>query len=133
VSQATVDHLVSLYGSRASDVIRLAASSQALAEALAPGTPDIAAQVIFSVRTEQCLKVSDFLLRRTRLGFGPDQGRLALPRVATLMAAELGWSGDERDAECAAYVARIEDTQAFRRNGQQIPATKTDFSLAFAR
>lgn len=111
---ATVAHLVSLYGSRASEVIRLATANEILAEPLAAGVADIAAQVTFAIRAELCLTVSDFLLRRTRLGFGSDQGRSALPRVAALMADELGWSPDQRDAEGVAYLSRIEETQAFR-------------------
>jgi glycerol-3-phosphate dehydrogenase len=124
IGQATVDHLVSLYGSRAADVLHLAASDGALAELLGPDTPDIAAQVAFSVRSEQCLRVSDFLLRRTRLGFGPDQGRRALPRVAAWMARELGWAGARRDAECEAYLALVARTQAFRPPGREdaVPA-----------
>ena len=129
---ATVEHLASLYGSRANEVLRLAASNQALAEPLAPGVPDIAAQVTFAIRSEQCLKVSDFLLRRTRLGFGPDQGRLALPRVAAVMAAELGWSTSERDAECAAYLAGIADTQAFRGITQPTGVPASELSVTFA-
>ncbi len=122
VTRATVDHLVSLYGSRAAEVLRLAASDPSQSQPLAPATPDIAAQVTFSVRAEQCLRVGDFLLRRSRLAFGPDQGRQALPRVAALMAAELGWTESERDAESAAYLARIADTQAFRGTGPGVAA-----------
>lgn len=132
LGQATLGHLVSLYGSRAREVIRLAASDPSLAEPLAPGLLDIAAQVTFAIRSEQCLKVGDFLLRRTRLGFGPDQGRLALPRVAAVMAAELGWSGDQQDAECAAYLALIEDTQAFRGISQPTGVPAPEFSVTFA-
>jgi glycerol-3-phosphate dehydrogenase len=114
VSQATVDHLTSLYGSRAADVLRLAASNDALAEPLAADAPDITAQVAFSVRTEQCLRLSDFLLRRTRLGFSPDLGRRALPRVATWMARELCWDEARRASECEAYLSHVARTQAFR-------------------
>lgn len=137
VTQATVEHLISLYGSRASEVLRIAASDRAQAEPLAAGTLDIAAQVTFSVRAEQCLRVGDFLLRRTRLGFGPDQGRQALPRVAALMADELGWAEYQRDAESAAYIAQIADTQAFRGRGPRIiassaPLASDDISYAAA-
>jgi glycerol-3-phosphate dehydrogenase len=123
VSQATVDHLRSLYGSRAADVLRLAASNPAFAEPLAADTPDIAAQVAFAVRTEQCLRVSDFLLRRTRLGFGPDQGRRALPRVAAWMAHELGWDEARRDSEIEAYLALVAQTQAFRVESGSLAST----------
>jgi glycerol-3-phosphate dehydrogenase len=137
VNEPTMEHLGSLYGSRASEVIRLAASRQDLAEPLGPNTLDIAAQVVFAVRAEQCLKVSDFLLRRTRLGFGPDQGRLALPRVAALMAAELGWTDVQREAQCALYLAHVAESQAFRGEGHRAstsipPAASEDFAQTAA-
>ncbi|MGE0452455.1 MAG: glycerol-3-phosphate dehydrogenase/oxidase [Vicinamibacteria bacterium] len=122
VGQATVDHLVSLYGSRGAEVLRIAATDAELAQPLAPDTPDIAAQVVFSVRAEQCLRVSDFLLRRTRLGFAPDQGRRALPRVAAWMARELGWDDARRQAECDAYLAHVARTQEFRAVGRKAAA-----------
>lgn len=114
VGQATLDHLASLYGSRAVDVLRLATADPRLAEPLAPGGPDIGAQVAHAVRNEHCLRVSDFLLRRTRLGFSADQGRLALSRVATLLGEELGWKPSRRDSEIDAYLAHVARTQAFR-------------------
>lgn len=128
VTAATVAHLVSLYGSRASEVLRLAAAERALAEPLAPDTPDIAAQVVFSVRTEQCLRVGDFLLRRTRLGFGADQGRRALPRVAAWMAKELGWDAARRDEESEAHLELVAETQAFRRHDRGDPAAASSGS-----
>lgn len=118
LSQETVDHLVSLYGSRGAEVVDLVASNAALAAPLAPDVPDVAAQVVFAVRAEQCLRVSDFLLRRTRLGFGRDQGRSALRRVAALMADELHWGRARHDAEIDDYLALVAQTQAFRVEGR---------------
>ena len=59
---------------------------------LSPRYPDIAAQVIFGVRFEHCVRLSDFIRRRTLLGASTDQGWDAALAVAALMAAELGWS-----------------------------------------
>ena len=74
-------HLESLYGSRAAEVEKLEAADPRLAEPLSPEYPDIAAQVVFAAREEQCHKPEDFLMRRTLLGFSRDQGRAALPAV----------------------------------------------------
>jgi glycerol-3-phosphate dehydrogenase len=118
LSPQTLDHLVSLYGSRAAEVADLAAADAALAEPLAPDVPDVAAQVVFAARAEQCLRVSDFLLRRTRLGFGRDQGCAALRRVAALLADELHWDRARHDAEIDDYLALVAQTQAFRGEGR---------------
>ena len=68
------DHLHVLYGSRAAEVLRLIEENPRLGERLAPDYPDIAAQVVFAVREEQCVNPDDFIFRRTLLGFSRDQG-----------------------------------------------------------
>ncbi len=113
--EETVAHLFRLYGSRAAEVIQLAATNKSLRVRLSPGYPDIAAQVIHAVRSEQCLRVSDFILRRTTLGFSRDQGLCVVGTVAALMARELGWSPERKAAEARAFNEYIEMTQAFSR------------------
>jgi glycerol-3-phosphate dehydrogenase len=130
--QATMAHLQAIYGTRASDVIRLANADRSLAARLTSTSVDIAAQVIFAVRVEQCLRLSDFMLRRTRLGFSADQGVAAAPRVAELMASELGWSPDRKAAELDAYRAVVSRTQAFRHEAPVAPELDREFALADA-
>ncbi len=110
----TITHLFELYGRRANQVIQLAASSEHLREPLSPHAPDIAAQVVFAARTEQCVRLVDFLLRRTLLGFSQDQGQSAVARVAALLAEELAWSPERTSAEISLYQKYINSTQAFR-------------------
>jgi len=107
----TVRHLFCLYGSRAAEVIRLAHSDARLRSCLATDSPDIAAQVIHSVRREQCLRATDFLLRRTLMGFSPDQGCRALPEVIALMGDELGWSATKRNEEFDAHMQWVHQTR----------------------
>lgn len=103
-----------LYGARLPEVLRLAAANPRLAERLAPGCPVIAAQVVFAIREEQCLRLVDFMLRRTDLGFSRDQGRAAAPAAAALMAGELGWDDATLEAELAAFDHELDATQRFR-------------------
>jgi glycerol-3-phosphate dehydrogenase len=50
------------------------------------------------------MTVADVLARRTRLFLeDPHQAIEAAPAVAGLLAAELGWSAEERDAQAQAY------------------------------
>ncbi len=114
----TIDHLHNLYGKRAREVIQLAASFEPLRKPLSPQAPDIAAQVVFAARTEQCSRLVDFLLRRTLLGFSQDQGQSAAAFVASLLAEELGWSPERRDAELRLYHEHIATTQAFRNTSE---------------
>jgi glycerol-3-phosphate dehydrogenase len=112
-----LEFLRALYGSRAESVMTLARAAADLDRPLSPRYPDIAAQVIFGVRFEHCLRLSDFIRRRTLLGASADQGWDAAPRVAALMAAELGWSSGQLSAELEAYRRDIDDTRAFKKDG----------------
>jgi glycerol-3-phosphate dehydrogenase len=100
-------HLGPIYGGRAELVTELAETSAELAAPLAPDYPDIAAQVVYSVRSEFCRRVEDFLLRRSLLGFRPDQGAAAVEPVSRLMGRELDWSESQRRREVESYRARV--------------------------
>lgn len=110
----TKEHLVFLYGTRAAEVCALAATNARLSEPLADGYPDICAQVVHAVRHEHCLRLNDFMLRRTVLGFHRDQGRRAAERVAALMAGELGWSAERCAAELQDFTQYLAQTHFFQ-------------------
>ena len=107
-------HLYDLYGSRAGEVMRLAAEHPDFARALSPKYPDIGAQVAFAARHEYCATVADFLRRRSLLGSTGDQGWDAAAAVAALLARELQWPADRRHREIEAYARGIERTRSFR-------------------
>lgn len=109
------EFLRAMYGARTPEVLEVARSADHLAQPLADLYPDIAAQVLFAIRSEHCRRVSDFLRRRTRLGASPDQGWNAASRVAELMGAELGWTRARIAAEIEDYGREIEATRAFKR------------------
>lgn len=112
--ETVAPHLYDVYGSRASEVARLAAAEAALARPLSPKYPDIAAQVAFAVRHEHCMTIADFIRRRSLLGAAADQGWDAAPTVAAIMGAELGWSPEQRAMELERYGRDIDKTLAFR-------------------
>ena len=114
MTREVIEHLYSLYGSRADEVLNLAESDPELQRALARTSRDIAAQVVFAIREEQCLHLNDFLLRRTLLGFTRDQGGQAVERAVFYMARELSWSEAQISAEVEAYEKHRAQTQKFR-------------------
>jgi glycerol-3-phosphate dehydrogenase len=69
---------------------------------------------VWAVREEHCVKLTDFLWRRTRLAFTVDQGRQAARPAADWLARELGWTDARREAELGEYEACVEATQRFR-------------------
>jgi glycerol-3-phosphate dehydrogenase len=85
-------------------VLDLIEDRPALGAPIAEGFPHVGAEVVLATREEFAASVDDVLLRRTRLGhLLPDQGRLAAAAVASLMAAELGWSAEIQAAQAEAY------------------------------
>ncbi|HEY8549980.1 MAG TPA: glycerol-3-phosphate dehydrogenase/oxidase [Vicinamibacterales bacterium] len=109
---------LAMYGSRKRGVQALAAADPSLAERLHPAYPEIRAQAVFAAREEACLRLSDFLCRRTRLAFTPDQGAGAIEPAADLLARELGWSAARRAEEVADYRSYVARTQAYRHEGE---------------
>lgn len=113
VAPAAAAHVAKLYGTRAAGVLALAQARPELAEPLSPRYPDIGAQVVFGVRSEYCLRLSDFMRRRTLLGATDDQGLGAAAPAARLMATELGWSAAREADEIAEYRRDVAATVAF--------------------
>jgi glycerol-3-phosphate dehydrogenase len=113
VGEEAIRQLAFRYGHAAKRVLDLAREDPALARPIAPGRPDLLAEVVLAARAEQARCVADVLLRRTRLGI------LAAPAlrsaddvrpVAALLGAELGWDEARvgREAEAWVEAARAE-------------------------
>lgn len=107
VGEEATRQLAFRYGHAAKRVLDLAREDAALARPIAPGRPDLLAEVVLAARLEQARSVADVLLRRTRLGI------LAAPAlrsaadvtpVAALLGAELGWDEARIGREADAWV-----------------------------
>jgi len=64
------------------------------------------------VTEEQCVHITDFLFRRTILGFAPEQGRAIAFEVLRLMADELDWNLDRCRQEMSLLSAHYNRTEA---------------------
>ena len=65
------------------------------------------AEIVYGVRYEGALPLEDIMTTRTRLTYEVrDHALAAVPEIADLMAAELGWDEARRAAEVEAYRAR---------------------------
>jgi glycerol-3-phosphate dehydrogenase len=100
---AQVEHLVTLYGPRAGEVVERVRREPALAERLCPHNPDVASQVVHAVECEWAESLADLLLRRTGIGGSACLGLDCAERAADQMARAAGWNADRRAAEVAAY------------------------------
>ena len=93
-----------VYGSDARMVQELEQSQPAWAEPMDSALPYTAAEVIWAVRHELALTLEDVLARRTRALFLNARAALRMaPRVADLMAGELGRDAAWKSGQLAAF------------------------------
>src|SRR5205823_4576702 len=82
---------LSVYGSDASEIRKLAEKAPELGKRLHADLPYIAAEVVWAARMEMARTIEDVLARRTRALFLDARASLAAaPMVAGLLAGELG-------------------------------------------
>jgi glycerol-3-phosphate dehydrogenase len=100
-----VRHLTAIYGDRCAPIVRLMAQRSDWRMPLAPGRPNVGAEVIHALRAESACTVGDIAIRRTELGAAGHPGRDMIEAIAAVAADELGWDASRRDRE----VADVED------------------------
>ncbi len=114
-------HLDRAFGTGAGGVAALAAGGNRFGGRLAPRHPYLEAEVVHAARHEAACSVDDIVSRRTRLAFLDSDAALAsVPRVAALLAGELGWTEAEERRQVRTATARLE---AQRRTARSSPAT----------
>jgi len=96
LSEAGVERLLRVYGGRAAAVAELASANRDLAQALDTDGRVLAAEVVFTLREEFALTLTDILFRRMMVGFDADQGRSLYATIADIAAAEAGWTPEHK-------------------------------------
>jgi len=97
--------LVARHGTQAPAVVAVGAEL-GLVRPLVAGRPFLEAEVAWAVRHELALSVDDVLSRRLRLSPElADRGAVVAPRVASIMARELGWGASREALEAETYLA----------------------------
>ena len=105
---ATVSRLVSIYGSRATEIVALAAAEPRLAEPFDSETGAIGAEIVFAVEREMAETLADILLRRTMVGLASHAGVGPDLTAATVARDHLGWSPERAAREVAEYRRYVE-------------------------
>ncbi|GAB7051482.1 glycerol-3-phosphate dehydrogenase/oxidase [Catenuloplanes indicus] len=119
---ARIEHLLGRYGSLIHEVLALIASAPDLRRPLDGADDYLRAEVVYAVTFEGARHIEDVLTRRTRISIETfDRGLAALPEVADLMAAPLGWTGEQKRREISHYEARV----AAERASQEEPDDET--------
>ncbi len=99
-----IRHLIGLYAEGAAEIIRLVHERPELMQPLSAGTDTIQGEVVYTIRREMAVRLTDVLIRRTELGAGGEPSAEAVRTAARLAQSELGWD-DQRTAQEIADVA----------------------------
>jgi len=108
VPLTTLDHLFTLYGARATEVLKLIDESPNLAEPITTKLPDIKAQIVYAVQEEAAHTFVDILRRRTTIAMQLNYGLDVLPTVGEVLQTHCGWSQSQRDRARDDYYAYME-------------------------
>ena len=108
LSSLTSERLPSVYGTRASDVVKLTTEDKFLLEVFDAETGAIAAEVVHAFKYELAQTLADCLLRRTMVGMNSTCGLNAVERAADIAQAYLGWPDKQRKSEIATYLNSVE-------------------------
>jgi glycerol-3-phosphate dehydrogenase len=114
LSSRTSERLSRVYGTRASEILKLASQDKVLLEIFDEETGAIAVEVIYSFQQELARTLADCLLRRTMVGLNSSLGVGADQAAARIAQRYLGWSEDRAQSEVENYRAYVERFQTIR-------------------
>jgi len=114
-SREVATHLVHTFGGESAAVVRLAQSDPRLAEPVIGGHSTIWAELLYAMRREMALTLTDLLIRRTHLFYAaPGEVLARLPDILRFASEELGWDAERQEAEAEAYRYEVRRSLAFR-------------------
>jgi glycerol-3-phosphate dehydrogenase len=102
------EHLVSLYGARAAEVLALAGADESLRTTLSPGTATIGAEILFAFGTEMARTLTDVLFRRTMTALDAEMRWESFESALSLCEARLEWGARRVESERREYVSWAE-------------------------
>jgi glycerol-3-phosphate dehydrogenase len=106
--ETVINRLLKIYGTRAKDVLELAAGDPELLKPFSPQTGAIGAEVLFSFRDEMAQTLTDCLMRRTLVGLNAAAGLDAIEAAASVAQKYLGWDDERVEREIADYRSYVQ-------------------------
>ncbi|MDH4261221.1 MAG: FAD-dependent oxidoreductase, partial [Gammaproteobacteria bacterium] len=105
LSETRVRQLAHSYGTGIAEVFAAVREDPSLAEPVSVNSPVLKAQICHACRHEMVEKLSDVVFRRTALGIFGHPGQQALTACSEIVARELRWPVERREAELLAVEA----------------------------
>jgi glycerol-3-phosphate dehydrogenase len=123
ISVETLDRLVSLYGSRYTEVLDYLRKDRRLGEQICKTQPDIMAEVVHAIEKESAATLTDFMIRRSLIAFRQCEGLDCCGNVAKKMGAILHWNSREVTEQVNAYKKEIAMRHAYEK--KELAQTRT--------
>jgi glycerol-3-phosphate dehydrogenase len=101
--EASKERLLRIYGTRASEVLKVAARDAELLKPFSLETGAIGAEVLFSFQYELAETLTDCLMRRTLVGLDRAAGLDATQTAARIAQKYLGWTEERATREVSEY------------------------------
>jgi glycerol-3-phosphate dehydrogenase len=107
--KSMTDHLFHRYGANIRDIADLARTDPSMAARLEHAPAYLRAEILYAITHEGALHLDDLMMRRTRMVYEyPDEATDALPEVAAIAEAALGWSPEQTARETELYRKRAD-------------------------
>ncbi len=110
LSDAGVRRLLDIYGGRACRIVELAADDAQLARTLDDDECVVAAEVVYALRQEFAVTLTDIVHRRMMIGLSADQGASMNEAIADIAARVANWNQSEKERQLSnlcKYNARL--------------------------
>jgi glycerol-3-phosphate dehydrogenase len=95
----TIRDLIRIYAEAVPEIVMLIKERPELREPVAAGVATLGAEIVYVIRHEMALRLTDIVVRRTGLGAAGKPPMEALTRCSQIAAAELGWDSTRIAAE----------------------------------
>jgi glycerol-3-phosphate dehydrogenase len=103
-SEQMIDHLLHRYGATISQIAAIADADPSLSQPIEHASAYLRAEVVYAITHEGALHLEDLMVRRTRINYEYlNEGMAAVPEIAEIAAAHLGWDEKTTAREIAVY------------------------------
>jgi glycerol-3-phosphate dehydrogenase len=99
LSIAEIRHLICRYAERAADIVTLMHERPELRRPLTPEDPTFSAEIVYVIRNEMAVRLTDIVLRRTTFGATGHPGDEAIRASAAIAGTELRWDAEQTARE----------------------------------
>lgn len=107
LDQQQIEYLIAMFGTKYEEILQLACKERKMQQRVSLYHPDIMAEVVYCLRNEFVVTLSDFLQRRTGIGSGEGQGLDCIKKVALLFKEHFSWNNEKMKKEIERYKKEV--------------------------